>query len=268
MLQDPCLYGFDATSECEKSSRRIFSLSSASGEFGDQIWGRVGSMTDCPQMSLNNSKIRNLKPSAKPFKASDSCLSLRPVHACGISKIASIKKNLVSRWVPIRRSRFPTPANSATVYASYWRRISIPQTEKAVTSSEKCFEAVALASPPRAWWLNQPELVPKRLQRQNYELQFAVPSFSITMPDTGIMVSTLNPKVRIKWPIALSVTPKRGTSYAICTAQPPVTKPLIINSIVTAQRPFCVIFISPLLLLHRIFPDESSEFPSLSGAQG
>lgn len=62
-------------------------------------------------------------------------------------------------------------------------------------------------------------------------LQFAVPSFSITMPDTGIMVSTLNPKVRIKWPIALSLAPKRGTSCAICTAQPPVTKPLLKNSI-------------------------------------
>lgn len=72
MLQDPCLYGFDAISECEKSYRRIFSLSSASGEFGNQIWGQVSSMTNRPPNVSYDAKIRNLKPSAKPFKVSDS----------------------------------------------------------------------------------------------------------------------------------------------------------------------------------------------------
>ncbi|WP_428982530.1 Arm DNA-binding domain-containing protein [Pectobacterium araliae] len=37
-----------------------------------RIWGQVGSMMKRPQMPLNDSKIRNLKPSEKPFKVSDS----------------------------------------------------------------------------------------------------------------------------------------------------------------------------------------------------
>lgn len=33
-----------------------------------RFWSQVGSMTECPQMPLNDSRIRNLKPSAKPLK--------------------------------------------------------------------------------------------------------------------------------------------------------------------------------------------------------
>lgn len=51
-------------------------------------------------MSLNDSKIRNLKPSEKPFKVSDShglyLLVIQAVRVSGISNIASIEKNPAS----------------------------------------------------------------------------------------------------------------------------------------------------------------------------
>lgn len=144
MLQAPCLYGFDAISECEKSSRRIFSLSSASGEFGDRIWGQVSSMTDCPQMSLSDSKIRNLKPSAKPFKASDShglYLLINP----GGSRLWYLKYRFNQKESRIALGTYP----QASLSDAYQQRDSIRKllaqninpaqqrvTEKSVTSPE------------------------------------------------------------------------------------------------------------------------------------
>lgn len=81
-------------------------------------------------MSLSDAKICRIKPSDKPFKLTDSQGLYLRVNPGGsrlyISNIASTEKNPASHWVPIRRSRFPKPANSATVSMKCWRRISIP----------------------------------------------------------------------------------------------------------------------------------------------
>ncbi|MBP2156468.1 hypothetical protein J2067_004160 [Erwinia rhapontici] len=80
-------------------------------------------------MSLNDSKIRNLKPSARYFKVSDShnlyLLLIQAVHVFGISNIASIEKNPASVKVLIRLCLRLMPANSLTVLGNCWRRISI-----------------------------------------------------------------------------------------------------------------------------------------------
>ncbi len=51
-------------------------------------------------MSLNDSKIRNVKASAKPFKVADShgliCWLIPAVHVSGISNIVSMVKNPAS----------------------------------------------------------------------------------------------------------------------------------------------------------------------------
>ena len=81
-----------------------------------------------PQMSLNDSKIRKLKPSSRLVKLSDShglYLLVNPaVHASGISNIVSTEKNPESVLAHTRLSHWQKPGNSATVSVSYWRRIS------------------------------------------------------------------------------------------------------------------------------------------------
>ena len=61
-------------------------------------------------MSLNDTKIRSLKPSEKSFKVSDSHGLYLLVNPGG-SRL----------WYP-----FPTPGNNETVSASCWRRTLTP----------------------------------------------------------------------------------------------------------------------------------------------
>ena len=188
-----------------------------------------------------------------------------------IKKICVKKPNCSTRWPPIE------PAANRPILQKQWQedKIACESDLSTATAFEfiATFMAPIIAPRTNNAGINTNGVVAKptginarEAARAKIRVTICVPIFSIRMPDMGIMVSAPNPKIRIKWPITLSVTPKRGTSCAICTAQPPVTKPLIKNSIVTAQRPFCVIFISTLLLWYRMFSYESSEFPSPSGA--
>ncbi len=76
-------------------------------------------------MSLSDARIRNLKPSAKPFKVSDShglYLLVKP----GGSRLWDLKyringKRPVLRWVPGLPSPFLTPASSVKVSVKCWR---------------------------------------------------------------------------------------------------------------------------------------------------
>ena len=81
-------------------------------------------------MSLNDSKIRNLKPSSKPIKLSDSHGLYLLVNPGG-SRIWYLKyrfggKSPASVWAHIRSFLSLKPGNSAMLSASYWRRISTP----------------------------------------------------------------------------------------------------------------------------------------------
>ena len=76
-------------------------------------------------MSLNDAKIRSLKPTDKPFKVSDSYglyLLVKPaVPVSGILNTVLMAKNPVLHWVPTLPSPCLTPASSAKASVRCWR---------------------------------------------------------------------------------------------------------------------------------------------------
>ena len=75
-------------------------------------------------MSLNDAKIRSLKPTDKPFKVSDShgiCWSNQAVPVSGILNTVLMAKNPVLHWVPTLPSPCLTPASSAKASVRCWR---------------------------------------------------------------------------------------------------------------------------------------------------